>query len=391
MRGKSAAVVGGGIGGLAAGNALGRAGLEVTVYERAEEIRPLGAGLSIWPNGVNALRDLGMDALVDAAGVSLGGGALRRADGTSLADFDPSLLVERYGQPLVGLDRGALHMALIEGLGRRLVLGAEVQSPAEGVLSLPDGSEVRPDLIVGADGLHSAIRMAILEDGDPVDSGIVAYRGISAWNWPVPDGEWWASKSIAGLLPLPGNKVYWYLAHRGEPDSQAIPGLLGEYSEPLPEVVAATPAGEVLCHRLLDRDPVTSWSRGAMTLLGDAAHPMLPFLGQGACAALEDAVALGRAVEGADGILEAIDAYEAKRVSRTADLVNGSRRAAKVALLSSRAGRRIRNALVSHVPARARLRQLDRVISLEAARALPESPRVEAGLGDAKSPRPGGS
>ena len=86
----TAAVVGGGIGGLAAGIALGRAGVDVTVYERAEEIRPLGAGLSIWPNGVKALRALGLDAVVDAPGVSHGGGALRRADGSSLADFDPA-------------------------------------------------------------------------------------------------------------------------------------------------------------------------------------------------------------------------------------------------------------------------------------------------------------
>ena len=113
----TAAVVGGGIGGLAAGIALGRAGLDVTVYERAEEIRPLGAGLSIWPNGVKALRALGLDGVVDAPGVSHGGGALRRADGSSLADFDPSMFVKRYGEPLVGIDRGALHLALIEGLG----------------------------------------------------------------------------------------------------------------------------------------------------------------------------------------------------------------------------------------------------------------------------------
>ncbi len=121
--------------------------------------------------------------------------------------------------------------------------------------------------------------------------------------------------------------------------------LLGEYGDPLPEVVAATPESQVLCHQLYDRDPVESWSRGSTVLLGDAAHPMLPFLGQGACAALEDAVELGRAVEEADGIRAAIDAYEAKRVGRTADLVKGSRKAAKAALLPSKAGRRVRNAL----------------------------------------------
>jgi 2-polyprenyl-6-methoxyphenol hydroxylase-like FAD-dependent oxidoreductase len=364
----TAAVVGGGIGGLAAGIALKRVGVDATVYERAEEIRPLGAGLSIWPNGVNALRALGLDALVDAPGVSKGGGALRRADGSSLAEFDPAVFVKRYGEPLVGLHRGTLHQALIDGLGRdQLALGAEVRGIADGALSLADGTEIRPDLIVGADGLHSTVRAGILGEEDPLDSRIVAYRGVSAWDWAVPDGEWWGGESVAGLLSLPDNNVYWYLAYRGAPESGELTRLLGEYDDPLPEVVAATPESQVLCHQLYDRDPVESWSRGCTVLLGDAAHPMLPFLGQGACAALEDAVELGRAVEQADGIRAAIDAYEAKRVGRTSDLVKGSRKAAKAALLPSKSGRRVRNALISRVPARARLRQLDQVIALEGA------------------------
>jgi 2-polyprenyl-6-methoxyphenol hydroxylase-like FAD-dependent oxidoreductase len=361
---RSAAVVGGGIGGLAAGIALSRAGMEVTVYERAGEIHPLGAGLSIWPNGVRALRALGLDVVVDAPGVSHGGGALRRSDGSSLAEFDPSVIAERYGEPLVGLHRGALHKALIDGFGPDLLtLGKEVRGLKRDGLRFADGTEVQADLVVGADGLHSAMREEILGDGDPIDSGIVALRGVSAWDWPVPAGEWWGSESVAGLLPLPDGQVYWYLAHRGELDVESMPRLLDEYDEPLPSVVSATPASDVLCHRLYDREPVDSWSRGTAVLLGDAAHPMLPFLGQGACSALEDAVELGRAVSKAGDIAQAIEDYEAVRVGRTKKLVKGSRQAAKAALMSSGAGRRVRNTLISRVPASMRLRQLDPVIT----------------------------
>ena len=363
----SAAVVGGGIGGLAAGIALGRAGMSVTVYESAPKIHPLGAGLSIWPNGVSALRALGLDRVVDAPGVSHGGGALRRADGSSLAEFDPAVVVKRYGEPLVGLHRGALHRALIEELGDdRLRLGAEVESLTDGGLRLSDHTEIQADLIVGADGLHSTLRKEIIDDGAPDDSGIVAYRGVSEWNRPVPAGEWWGSESIAGLLPLPEGRIYWYLAHRGDPEPESIAGLLDEYDEPLPGVVSAIHKDEVLSHRLYDRDPLAGWSRGNATLLGDAAHPMLPFLGQGACAALEDAVELGKAVARTGDARRAIEDYEAQRVDRTGRLVKGSRQAAKAALMPSPAGRWLRNALASRVPAAMRLRQLDRVIGRKA-------------------------
>jgi len=165
--------------------------------------------------------------------------------------------------------------------------------------------------------------------------------------------------SVAGLLPLGQGRVYWYLAHRGELDRAALPGLVAEYGEPVREAVGRTVAEQVLEHRLYDRDPVSSWSRGTATLLGDAAHPMLPFLGQGAGSALEDAVALGAAVAAEADVEAALAAYERARTERTAALVAGSRKAAKAALLKSRLGRRMRNALVARAPESVRLRQLD--------------------------------
>ena len=358
---RTAAVVGAGIGGLAAGIALRQAGCDVTVYERADELRPLGAGLSIWPNGVRALRSLGLGEL--AAAAPRGGGALRRADGSVLADFGPDLIAERYGAPLVGLNRRDLHAALARELGeQRLRLGARVSDVDEGRLSFADGAEVRADLIVGADGLGSLVREKLLRDGSPADSGIVAFRGLAAWDREVPPGEWWGRGSVAGLLPLSGGLVYWYVALRGRADGFELQNALYEYSAPLPQIVHTTPRDEILCHRLFDRPSAKRWSAGATTLLGDAAHPMLPFLGQGACAALEDAVALREAVAGADHNHAAIEAYEGSRLKRTAELVRGSRRAASLVLAGSGAARRLRDVAVAKLPASVRLRQLDRVI-----------------------------
>lgn len=284
-RAKHAAVIGAGIGGLAAGVGLRQAGWEVTVYEAAAELRPLGAGLSIWPNGVRALRQLGLSDL--AAAAPRADGALRRADGSVLAGFDPDVLEARFGAPLVGFHRADLHEGLVAALGpERLRTGMRLDALVDGELLFDDGSSVRADLVVGADGLHSTVRAALLGDGEPRDAGIVAFRGVADLDAPVPAGEWWGSGSVAGLLPLGQGRVYWYLAHRGELDRAALPELVAGYGEPVREAVDRTGAEQVLLHRLYDRDPVPGWSRGSTTLLGDAAHPMLPFLGQGAGSAM---------------------------------------------------------------------------------------------------------
>ena len=361
--GGHAVVVGAGIGGLAAGIALGRAGFTVEVHEQADEIQPLGAGLSIWPNGVRALRALGLGSIAEGDGVRRGGGALRRADGSVLAEFDPDLIAERYGAPLVGLHRGDLHDALLAGLGENgLRLGSRVVAVDGSTAHFADGAEASGDLIVGADGLRSVVRDGLLDDGEPDDSGIAAFRGLSPWEGEVPAGEWWGSASVSGLLRLSGGVVYWYLAFRGSPDDAELDRHLLEYQAPLPEIVRATPPENVLLHQLYDRPPATGWSKGVTTLLGDAAHPMLPFLGQGACSALEDAVALGETIAASPEVPEALRDYERRRIGITRARVRGSRRAASGALVSSALGRRLRNSLLSHIPESLRLRQLDGII-----------------------------
>lgn len=363
MVGKTAAVIGAGIGGLAAGVALRKAGWSVTVFEHADEIRPLGAGLSVWPNGSRALRSLGLGPLVDQAPRT--GGSLRRADGGVLAEFDPDVIEQRYGAPLVGLHRADLHEALLDALGSEHVrLGVEFIALGDDDSSarFADGSSAQADLILGADGLGSRVRTAIVGDGKPADSGIVAFRGVSPITSEVPAGEWWGSGSAAGLLPLLEERVYWYLAFRGDPDPLELERRVAEYGAPVREVIGATVADEILVHRLYDRPATSSWSRGSVTLIGDAAHPMLPFLGQGACSALVDAVALGEALAVAETVPAALAAYENARIRRTADLVKGSRQAARVALAGSAVARSVRHALVGWAPASMRLRQLDRVI-----------------------------
>lgn len=360
-----AVIAGGGIGGLASGVALGRAGFDVQVVERAPSLEPLGAGLSLWPNAVHALRALGLGEVADAPGIPRGGGALRRADGSVLATFDPAEIEQRYGAPLVGVHRGDLQRALVDALGPEKVrcdAGASGLAPAG--VRLADGNVLEADLVVGADGLHSVIREQIAGVADPRDSGIVAYRGVVEQRAEIPAGERWGAGSVAGLLPLSRDRVYWYLAFMGDAsgDGGELHQRAGEFGSPVPEIVAATEPDAVLCHVPFDRPPPDRMVAGNAALVGDAAHPMLPFLGQGACSALEDAVALGSAVAAEASLDRALAAYEAERLPRAAKLVKGSRTASRAALAQSAALRAARNAVVRALPDSMRMRQLDRVI-----------------------------
>jgi 2-polyprenyl-6-methoxyphenol hydroxylase-like FAD-dependent oxidoreductase len=361
---RSAIVVGAGIGGLAAGAGLRRAGWQVTVLERAGELKPLGAGLSIWPNGVSALRSLDAGAVVEPSRAPRGDGALRRADGRPLAEFDPDEIERRFGAPLAGVHRGDLQEALLGALASPPRAGAEVATVGSGHVVLASGETLTADLIVGADGLRSTTRDWTIGPSEPNDSGIVAWRGVAPATGEIPAGEWWGAGCVAGLLPLAGSRTYWYVAYRGdEGDAGELERRLAQFGQPVREAVAGTEHDERLCHRLFDRPPAERWRRGAVTLLGDAAHPMLPFLGQGACSALEDAVALASALSSASGIEAALAAYEDVRRPRTARLVKGSRQAARIALLGPGPLRAARNFAVAHTPASARMRQVGRIVA----------------------------
>jgi 2-polyprenyl-6-methoxyphenol hydroxylase-like FAD-dependent oxidoreductase len=357
-------IAGAGIGGLTAAVALRRRGIPVVVHERSTALEPAGAGLSLWPNAVLALESVGVEGLTGGA-IPRGGGGLWRWDGRPLAVDAGEAIERRYGAPLVLLHRAELQQALLDALGRGTVrLGDEVQSFTQdegGVrLRFADGSSDTGALLIGADGLKSTVRAALLGPSEPRRSGLVAYRGVVALESPARAGEFWGPGGVFGVAPLSGGRVYWY-ATLAEGDNRSLADVFGGWADPIPELLRRSQEHEVLRHALFDRAPTRRWTAGRVGLLGDAAHPMLPFLGQGACQAIEDAVALGRAVDEHGVTPAGLAAYERARRKRAAMLVRRSRAAGRVAHARAR---RVRDAVLQHTPDRARYRQLDVAVGL---------------------------
>lgn len=343
------AVVGGGIGGLAAAAFLHRAGLPCSLYEQAPELKEVGAGLVAAPNAVRLLRRLGvMDRFLDrAVRLDVGWEFRRWQDGRVLSAEDLAVSCERlYGEHTYTVHRADLldviGHAVPPGtvhLGKRCTSVASCGDRA--VLTFADGTRVAADIVVGADGLHSTVRDAVTEPSPPAYSGLCAFRAIV----PADRAPGFARRRAQTLWIGPGHHLVHYpisgetavnlvaFAPAGDftveswSATATTEEFLAEFAgwDPrLRELIQA--AGTPGRWALLDRAPLEHWSRGAVTLLGDAAHPMFPFFAQGAAQSVEDAAVLAACLaEDARHPARALRRYESLRIGRATRLQRASR------------------------------------------------------------------
>jgi 2-polyprenyl-6-methoxyphenol hydroxylase-like FAD-dependent oxidoreductase len=204
-----------------------------------------------------------------------------------------------------------------------------------------------------------------------VYAGYTAYRAVTHFDLArVQAGEYWGRGARFGIAPLSGGRVYWFATRNAPANTREAPeamqarllALFRDWCAPIPDILAATDPAAILHNDIADRPPLAQWRVGRVTLLGDAAHPMTPNLGQGACQALEDAVVLANCLDGATDLSAALQAYERLRIPRTSQIVRQSRRIGQVGQWQHPLACALRDALTRYVLARAQNRQLDQVI-----------------------------
>jgi 2-polyprenyl-6-methoxyphenol hydroxylase-like FAD-dependent oxidoreductase len=367
MAQRTAVVIGAGIGGLTAALALHRRGLRVAVLERARRLEPVGAGIALAPNAVKALDTLGLTDWMSGAAVVQGSGGVRRDDGVWLARTDLGRVESRFGRPLLVVPRPELVDALLARLpadALRLgtcVVDVEMGDPGRPALvrtaSDGDGAELSADLVVAADGIGSSVRRALFpEHPGPRYAGFTAWRMITQ----IPDGvqispsESWGRGAVFGVVPLSHGRLYCY-ATANLPDRTTFPdekaALLARFEgwhEPVPTLIRRTPPEALLRNDVRElAEPLPSFHRGRVALLGDAAHAMTPNLGQGGCQAVEDAVVLAHRVSGHEGdVLAGLAGYTADRLARTTRIVRRSARAGRMQQSDSAIGVPLRDAMI---------------------------------------------
>ncbi|MGI9476706.1 MAG: FAD-dependent monooxygenase [Hyphomicrobiaceae bacterium] len=335
-------IVGGGIGGLTAGLALQRRGFKVVVYERTPEFREIGAGLIVTANARRALRDLGVDAGLEVVSSSVPvRNTCNYATGAIIQEISNEEIERRFGLANLQVHRGDLHNLLLDAMRANdrdaLRPGCEfvsLQQDTSGVtVHFADGSSEWGDAVIGADGNASAVRSFLFPGEATEFNGQVAYRALIPDELVTP-----AIRQLQmAMHPAPKRYLLIYPLRRGrilnligcgqaanwEEEGWAIPATNDEfanaYADFAPQLVAlihSIPAGALFKWGLRDREPLKTWIAGRVAMLGDAAHPMTPFLGQGACIAIEDALVLGRAFEASTTVEEALQRYEAARKTR---------------------------------------------------------------------------
>lgn len=376
----SFSIVGGGIAGLTTAIALHQIGLSATVFEASPTIRPLGAGLALAANAMQAFERLEIADAVIRKGRQLDAFAILDETGKVVTRTDSRAISERYGIDNFAIHRAELHEVLLAQVpastlftGKKAI---QINEQADEVtVFFDDGTTHQTDYLLVADGIHSPIRRQLLPDSAPRYAGYTCWRGVVH----RPDlrlteaSETWGRRGRVGIVPLTKNRVYWFACINASPQNQQM-GLLTSrnladhfrhFHPPIPDLLAGTPDDNLLWNDIIDLKPLKRFAYGRTLLLGDAAHATTPNMGQGACQAIEDAVVLADALTKNDSVEKAYREFENRRLARTRTITNTSWRIGQVAQWSNPFLTTLRNRLFRSLPASVNERQLEMLYSVD--------------------------
>ena len=367
-------IIGGGIGGLCAAVTLQNQGHEVQVFESAKAFQPVGAGIGIGSNAMQALMGIGVGEEIFDNGYVLHTQVFQDVHGKTLNTIDFSVLKKMYGQENITIHRADLHRTFLEALKPDTIQYNKkcihIRQDENGITAFfQDGSTAEAELLIAADGINSPIRQQLLPNTTPRYSGYTCWRGITENKGRVEEytsKELWSTRGRFGMAPMRDGLIYWFACINTAPRNPAyqqlkpqdVAAIFTHFPSVVSDIIATTPAENLLQHDIYDIKPLQNFVFDRVVLLGDAAHATTPNMGQGAGQAIEDAIILGNGFKQFKDVNKVLAHYEKKRVARTAKVIRLSRQIGETAQISSRPIAAARDFLFPLLPSKALLWRL---------------------------------
>ena len=342
-----AVIVGGGIGGLALALAFHKIGLDYILLEQSSEIKEVGSGITLWSNGVNGLKELGIFDEFTRKAYHAESVSIQNSKGKKLGSIDFSDFTQKFSSSASTIHRADLIEILLNKIPPdKIFLNSKVCSfceDSQGIkVCLDSGKTIKADILIGADGIHSVIRKHLGDDRQPEYAGYTCWRGITSIrdiNIPKPGIVVSGPKRLFGLGWLSEKEWYWFATYITPQGSdlqfEDLCKIFSSWPQNIRTIIKQTPLQSIIRNDIMDLLPKKNWGKGSCTLLGDAAHASTPNLAQGANMAIEDAIELAHSLQTVGNIKQALRDYERKRYPRVRSVVKDSRKLGDIAQWSN--------------------------------------------------------
>ena len=359
-------IIGGGIGGLSTALALQKQGIDFELYEAAQELKPVGAGIILSPNALYIFDQLGILNELEDAGIFLHQFGIKTAQDKPLQIASTKFSQHGKSYQSIGIHRGELQRILLAKLPEHKIhLGKMLRKlePSSTTLEFEDGKTVKADFVIAADGIHSTVRQTLFPETTLRYSGQSCWRGVADITLSEAElentAEFWGIGPRFGYVPIAQNKVYWY-ATAVQPKNQKDTTTHGSkkkllknfqsFTNPITRILETTPAQNIMQHDLYDITPLSKWHHKNTVLLGDAAHAMTPNMGQGAAQSIEDAWSISQQLNKHTTLEKAFQAYSNDRFKKANQIAKLSWRIGQITNLQNTFLCNLRNTAMKLTP-----------------------------------------
>ena len=371
----SITIIGAGIGGLTTALTLQQKGFAFSVYESADEIKPVGAGIILANNAMQVMQKLGLQEKLERAGNRISAMKITDPNLKPLSVVDLTSFEQKYQVSNLAIHRADLQKILAEEIGldninfsKRL---AKVEKNTRYNLTFADNLTLQTDIIIGADGIKSVVRNQLFAENTIRNANQICWRGVGEIDLPQQYhnelNEAWGKGKRFGFVKISDRKVYWYaLANAKDFTGKRVDlaELFQDFHFDILAIIKTSVQSKIITSAITDLQPIKKWQAENVCLVGDAAHATTPNLGQGACQAIEDAYILGKCLENSAEVQTAFKNYEQIRMKKAHAIVNSSWQIGKLAHLDNHFGIWFRNKLMKHMPKYANRKQLEMIFNL---------------------------